>query len=237
MITTVIMQPTYLPWVGYFDLMEQCDVFVFLDSVQFARRSWQQRNRIKTSDGELMLTVPVASKGLRDQLIGETRIDQTAAFEKKHVASLRAAYAKAPYYKNISSGYQAVVDKKHEKIADLNIELIEWLAGALGMQRKLIRSSSLVVSGKRSELLLEICRAVGADHYLSPPGSKEYLEEDALLGGNSDIKLLYHEYVPVEYSQLHGAFMPFMSAIDLVMNLSAEEALKTVKRGRRVEAR
>ena len=237
MTTAVIMQPTYLPWVGYFDLMERCDVFVFLDSVQFAKRSWQQRNRIKTQEGELMLTVPVVSKGLRDQLICDTRIDLTAEFEKKHTASLRAAYAKASHYKNISTGYQAIADKKHEKLADLNIELIKWLAGALEIKRKMVRSSDLGVSGKRSELLLDICKAVGAKSYLSPAGSREYLEEDAVLAGDNGTELLYHENVPVEYPQLHGAFMPFLSTIDLVMNRSAEEALDDIKRGRKVEAR
>ena len=232
MVTAVIMQPTHLPWVGYFDLMEQCDVFVFLDSVQFARRSWQQRNRIKTSQGELLLTVPVVSKGLREQRICDTHIDRAVEFEKKHAASIRAAYAKAPYYEKISAGYKLITEKKHQMLADLNIELIEWLANILGIERKTVRSSSLAVSGKRSELLLEICRSVGADRYLSPLGSKEYLEDDALMTQDRAIELLFHEYAPVEYPQLHGDFIPSLSAIDLVMNQTSGEALETIKEGR-----
>ena len=233
MTTAVIMQPTYLPWVGYFDLMDRCDVFVYLDSVQFAKRSWQQRNRIKAREGELMLTVPVLSKGLREQKICDTLIDQAQDFGRKHAASLRAAYSRAPHYKTVSEGFQAIAGKKHEKLSDLNIDLIEWLAGSLGIRRKTVRSSSLPVSGKRSELLLDICKAVGAGKYLSPAGSREYLEEDAVLAGDNGIELLYHEYAPAEYPQLHGAFAPFMSAVDLVMNQSQAEALEAVRKGRK----
>jgi hypothetical protein len=228
--TAVIMQPTYLPWSGYFDLVDQADVFVLLDSVQFDRRSWQQRNRIKTAQGELMLTVPVRSKGRFDQRIADVEIDAERRFADTHVRSVRLAYARAPHAARFLDAWEAVVRRGHARLADLNAELIAWLRDALGLQTPLVRSSSLDVSGKRVELLVDVCRAVGADHYLSPAGSRGYIEENDLFAVHG-IALRYQAYRAPRYRQLHGEFIPSLSVLDLLLN-EGDGSLAVIRSGR-----
>lgn len=228
--TAVIMQPTYLPWVGYFDLMDQADVFVLLDSVQFDRRSWQQRNRVKGPQGEQWLTVPVLSKGRVEQRIAEVQIDTSSGFARKHLESLRHAYGKAPSYAAYADGLARILESGHAHLAELTGALIERLRDALGIATPIVRSSSLGVGGKRVELLIEVCRAVGADTYLSPAGSRAYLETDDSFA-QQGIALHYHAYVPVPYRQLYGAFLPFLSVVDLLFN-EGDRSLAIVRAGR-----
>jgi len=224
------MQPTYLPWLGYFDLIDQVDCFVFLDSIQFSKRSWQQRNRIKGHSGAQWLSVPVLSKGKRDQLIQEVEIDLTASFHQKHLETIRHLYSNAPfterYYDDLSIQFQ----KDHALLADLNIDLISWLCHVLGIETKFLRSSSLNVKGSKTELLVDICKAVKADRYISPPGSKEYIEENNIFADNG-ISLGYQNFCHPEYAQLHGEFVPYLSAMDLLLN-EGPFSLEIIRAGR-----
>ena len=228
--TVVIMQPTYLPWSGYFDLMDQADVFVLLDTVQFDKRSWQQRNRVKTADGELMLTVPVRSKGRFDQRIADVEIDRDRRFAETHARSVRMAYARAPYAGALLGSWEAVLHGGHTRLADLNADLITWLRDALGLATPIVRSSSLDVSGKRVGLLVDICRVLGADAYLSPAGSRGYIEDNDLFALNG-IRLRYQAYDPPRYRQLHGAFIPSLSVLDLMLN-EGPDSLAVIRSGR-----
>lgn len=227
--TAAIMQPTYLPWAGYFDLIAQSDVFVFLDSVQFDKRSWQQRNRIKTPDGELLLTVPVLSKGRLDQKICEVQIEQTAGFEEKHIRTIEHYYRKAPLFNKYMEEFTAILRKKHHYLADLNIELIKWLCAAIGIQTELVSSSSLDVRGSKVELLVATCQAVGANRYLSPAGSKAYIEENNIFS-EQNIELKYQVFQHPVYSQLYGNFIPYLSVIDLLFNEGAR-SLEIIRAG------
>ncbi len=229
--TAVIMQPTYLPWLGYFDLMDQGDVFVFLDSVQFAKRSWQQRNRIKTVAGELMLTVPVLTKGKREQRINEAKIDQSQQFQEKHIRTISSNYSKAANYKSNYEEFASLIRQNNDSLAELNIKLICWLKEKLNIRTEILRSSDLNVEGEKAHLLVNICNAVGADAYLSAAGSKVYIDEDNPFPENG-IKLLYHEYEHPLYQQLFGEFLPFMSTIDLLLN-EGERGLPIIKSGRK----
>lgn len=228
--TAVIMQPTYLPWMGYFDLMDQSDVFVLLDSVQFDKRSWQQRNRIKTPSGELLLTEPVFSKGKCDQKICEVQIDQTSNFAEKHIRAIQHNYSKAPCFGKYIDELTAILRKRHQYLAELNIELINWLRGVIGVETELVRNSSLGVQGKKVDLLVAICKAVGAEHYLSPLGSKAYIEENNIFAQNN-IELEYQNFEHPVYKQLHGDFIAYLSVIDLLFN-EGECSLEIIKSGR-----
>lgn len=228
--TVVIMQPTYCPWLGYFDLMDQCDVFVLLDSVQFDRRSWQQRNRLKSPQGPCWLTVPVFSKGKRDQAICAVAIDRSRAFPEAHVRTIQHLYAKAPYYATYREGLEAIMRKGHQLLADLNVDLVQWLRRTLGIRSELIRSSSLEVRGQKADLLLEICRALGAGRYLSPSGAQAYLTEHNPFVADG-IELLYHGYVHPTYRQLHGPFIPHLSILDLLLN-EGPQSLSIIRSGR-----
>lgn len=212
-----IMQPTYLPWIGYFDLIDQSDQFVFLDSVQFEKRSWQQRNRIKGPEGIHWLTVPVQTKGKHDQLIQDVQLSKTEDFPDKHIKMIQFYYAKAPFFKPYFEELRSILSKDHDKLSDLNIELIEWACSKLAIQKPFRRSSSLGCSGRNVELLVNICKLLGATRYLSAQGSKVYIDEHNLFGPRG-IELIYHDYQPHAYSQLFGPFVSHLSILDLLFN-------------------
>lgn len=215
--TIAIMQPTFLPWMGYFALMDRVDEFVFLDSVQFAHRSWQQRNRIKTPQGAKWLTVPVRTRGRRSQLISDVLIEAPEEFGRSAVASIRAAYARAPHFPAMHEVLEPLAHVP-PSLADLTIALVMALRDALGIATECVRSSALGVEGRREDLLVTICRAREAGRYVSPVGSKVYLDGSTAFQA-AGIDLVYHEYRHPEYPQLWGAFEPYLSVIDLLFNV------------------
>ena len=230
MTTVAIMQPTYLPWIGYFDLIDQSDIFVFLDSIQFDKRSWQQRNRIKNTNGELLLTVPVLSKRKRDQKIKEVQIDTNQKYLPNHLRTISNNYSKTTYFREYQTEFSELYEHDYKFLADLNITLIKWFAMKLGIQVEFIRSSSLETSGRKVSLLANICEKLSADHYLSPQGSKTYIEENNLFLKNG-IRLSYQEFRHPRYKQLWGDFIPYLSIIDLLFN-EGEKSLDIIRDGR-----
>lgn len=226
------MQPTYLPWLGYFALIDRADKFVFLDTVQFARRSWQQRNRIKTADGPKWLTVPVLSKGKRDQYISETCIDDSRNFPAAHIRALELNYSKAPFYSEYAPKLFSVMDNEHEKICDLTIALISHICDEIGINTPLSRSSELDAGGTKTDLLADICGKIGADHYISAPGSKTYIEESSAFD-DAGIMVSYNDYSHPTYDQRFGDFEASMSIVDLLLNVGPE-SLSVVRQGCRV---
>jgi hypothetical protein len=226
-----VMQPTFLPWIGYFDLIDQSDRFVFLDSVQFSKQSWQQRNRLKGLNGEQWLTVPVLTKGLSNQSISEVKINQNAKFKEKMIKTITQIYRKAPFFDSYIDELSDILLKSYVFLAALNIELIMWVCKQLGIDTKMIRSSSLKAKGKKVELLINICKELNADTYLSTPGSKVYIEENNLFTSN-DIDLVYHAFEHPEYHQINGKFVPYMSIIDLLFN-EGPASLSIIRKGQR----
>ena len=227
--TVSIMQPTYLPWLGYFDLTNRSDIFVFLDTVQLDKRSWQQRNRIKTPNSEIMLTVPVFTKGRFNQEIRDVEIDVSQRFQKKHFNSIQLNYKNSKYYKLYIGELEEIFFSKISRLANLNIKLIKWLSSKIGIKTKFISSSELDVSGSKTELLINICKEINANHYLSPIGSKGYIEKNNLFT-NSGIQLSYQDYQHPTYNQLFGDFIPYLSVIDLLFN-EGEKSLEIIKSG------
>jgi hypothetical protein len=229
----VVMQPTYLPWMGYFDLIDQSDVFIFLDTVQFEKQSWQQRNRIKTPQGTHWLTVPVFHA--ETQPIIQARIVQIksiGSWRRKHWLSLLSNYQKAPFWSEFGPSFEQLYQRKHEKLAELNIDLINMLCEAIGIRAKFVRTSELPpLSGKKAEPLVALCKMFGADVYLSPAGSQAYLESDVLFWKNGT-SLLFQQYEHPKYPQLYGEFIPYLSVVDLMMN-AGPKALEIIRSGRR----
>ena len=229
------MQPTYLPWIGFFDLIDQSDIFVFLDSVQFTRRSWQQRNRIKTSQGELMLTVPVLTKGARDQVIKDARVDFQSGFANDHLKAMRFAYAKSPHFADVFSQLEKVYAQNFTVLGELNMALIRFFCGYLNLgEKKFLKSSDLKVDGTKVDRLVKIAQVVGGTLYLSAAGSKDYIDENNLFNG-SGVELSYHQYEHPKYRQLHGEFLPYMSIVDLLFN-EGPDSLAIVRQGRGIHA-
>jgi hypothetical protein len=229
MTSAAIMQPTYLPWIGYFALMDRVDLFVFLDTVQFERRSWQQRNRIKTADGVQLLTVPVLKRGRRDEPILSVEIVPGSDFVHKHIRAIEGAYGRARYFGEYTPALFALLRQEHKLLADLNIAIILWMARAFGISTPCRRGSTLSAEGKRDALLVAICHELGADHYISSPGAHAYLD-DSTAFCDAEITLSWHEYAHPEYPQLHDPFTPYMSAIDLLLN-AGPESLAILRQG------
>ena len=218
MATLVVMQPTYLPWLGYFDLMRRADTFVVYDSAQFSKQSWQQRNRVRDRRGEIMLTVPVLTKGLLGQAIREVAVNAGENFIKKHLDTIRFNYAKAPYFKELFPSVEEVYSKKHAKLMDLNLDLIDIGRRWFKIETPMIFSSSLDVKGQEVDALIDLCRKTKADHYLSPEGARGYIEANNLFE-KEGIRLSFQEFHHPVYKQLgYPDFISHLSFIDYAFN-------------------
>jgi len=224
----VVLQPSYLPWLGYFDQMRRADVFVFYDDVQYDRESWRNRNRIKTREGWQWLTVPVRLGGRFGSAIVDVEIDERRDWRRKHLMTLAQSYARAPYLKRYLEGIERILLARGARLVDLNIELTRYLSDELGLTTRCLRSSELGVAGARSERLVDICRALQATHYLTGDAARSYLDET--LFEEAGIRVEYHGYRHPSYSQLHGEFLPYMSVVDLLFNCG-EDSLEVLKGG------
>ncbi len=215
---------------GYFSLIDQVGTFVFLDSVQFAKRTWQQRNQIKSDRGPQWLTLPVLSKDKRDQTIQEVQLAHNENFVEKMIRSIAQNYSKAPYYKEYAEPTFEIMRTNNERLAELNINLITWMSGALGISGcRFLRSSEMEVSGKKADLLADICQKLGVKHYLSAIGSKEYIDQsDAFQTRGITVRYNYYEHP--RYTQLNGDFLPYMCALDLMFN-KGPESLEIIRTG------
>ena len=227
-----ICQPTYLPWLGYFDLMDQVDAFVLLDSVQFEKQSWQHRNRIKTATGLQWLTVPVY-RGCFGQPINQVEI-RDREFVRKHLRGIELSYRRAPYFDCYYPQLAEILsDQSNGFLADLNIRLLRWFCRRLSIETPMLRSSAMNTAGRRSQLLVNMCLESKAESYLSPLGSAVYLLNDLELFLNAGIKVQFHHYEHPEYSQLFPPFCPYVSALDLVFN-EGQRSPEVLRKGRRI---
>jgi hypothetical protein len=229
----VVSQPTFLPWLGWFDLADQADVMVILDDVAFSKQSWQQRNRIRTRNGLEYLSVPVKTAGRFGQKIIECELDDQP-FVEKMLKSLQANYAKAPFFSDMIDEFAATMRTAADtgRLVELNCALIAWLANELGVTTPMIRASGLIASGERGEYVAAICESAGANRYLSPAGAESYLVEDEEAFIRRSISIWIHEYEHPRYAQCFAPFMPYASALDLVFN-AGPDAGAVMRSGRR----
>jgi hypothetical protein len=227
-----IMQPTYLPWIGYFDLIDQTEVFVFLDSVQFERRSWQQRNRLKIQGVLQWLTVPVLRSDRSTEVINGMEIMRSELFPQKHIRTIERNYRRAMYFDKYFSSLKAILEVDENKLSNLNQRLIHWMAEMIGIQTNFKCSSDLQAQGSRSELLANICLRLGVSTYLSPLGSAGYILETPEIFDRQGIKVVFQHYEHPQYRQLSEPFVPFASALDLLFN-EGERSLEIIRSGRR----
>ena len=219
-----IMQPTYLPWSGYFGLIGLVDTFIFLDHVQFAKRSWQQRNLILSSSGQShLLTVPVFSKGLRNQQLSNVKIDLSAQAINSHIKALRHSYSKRPYFDTLGPSLIQTLETSSDCLCDLNISVIKHLCAYLDMHPTFIRSSSLVSSGQKSNLLVSLCKSVEASEYVTPPGSLSYITDDELFT-EAGIPLSVFSYIHPTYTQPSKTFVSHLSVVDMLFNVGPDAA-------------
>jgi len=228
-----IEQPTYLSWAGYYGMMDMSDIFVFYDDVQFFRQSWQQRNKIKSANGNWMwLTVPVFQK--YGQKINEVKINNVVNWRRKHWESIYQSYNKAPYFKQYRDDIERIYQSEWGYLSDWNIFIILIVSGLLGIKMpKLVKSSELKgLVGNKTDRLLQVLDRIGADEYITSYGTKVYIDPQKFKDRN--IKLRWYEYRPPVYHQVKGEFFPFMSALDLLFN-TGEEALRYIREGVHLE--
>jgi len=215
-------QPNFLPWLGFFDKMKRADLFVVVDHVQFERHNFQNRTRIKTAAGPIWLTVPVVQRS-RDERIVDKTVDNSKGgahrWSRKMAMTLRSVYASAPHSGLYLDALIALLERDWERLTDLNIALIEFCRGALGITTPMVRSSGLDIPGMKSEMVLNLCKKVGADVYLSGTGGcKDYLDTEMM--AREGVRVAWQEFSHPNYKQFpRGAgFVERLSAIDLLFN-------------------
>jgi hypothetical protein len=219
----VILQPSYIPWRGYFHLIQKADLFIFYDDVQYDKHGWRNRNLIKGPQGPQWLTIPVASKGAVSNHIpiSEMRIVWDRDWTRVHWGTLCACYAKAPFFRQYADFLEPFYLQRPEFLADYTIEMTIALARLLGIEHtKFVRSSSLAVDGTRTERLIKLLKLVGATHYVSGPSARDYMDEQ--LFDEAGISLEYMEYDYPEYPQRFSPFQGRVSIVDLLFMVGAD---------------
>lgn len=213
-----IHQPNFLPWLGFFHKAEQADLLVLLDDVQFIKRGFIQRNCIKTNQGTQLIGVPVKTKGRYFQTIAETEIDNETPWQAKLTRTLGVNYGKAPAYSALATEIGAILARPHERLVDLNVELLRTAFHHLSIETPTMLASELEgVEGQGTERLISICRSVGADEYISGTGGKNYQDESAFEAGG--IHLEYTRFEHPTYPQLNGEFAANLSIVDYLFNV------------------
>jgi len=215
MTNVMIRQPGYMPNLGFFKKIQSCDIFVFLDDAQFTKDGFDNRNRIKSSDGVAWITVPLA-RPVFGKKMNEVLISYETDWQSIHCNQIYQNYKSAPFFFSYWPDIEKILTCKHKKLIDLNFQLIKYFNHTLGITTKTIKSSELVVTQTKTERLIEICSKLNATCYISGITGKDYLDEKLFL--NSGIKLTYEHFIHPTYGQLHGNFIDNLSIIDLLMN-------------------
>jgi len=219
----VILQPSYIPWRGYFDQIYKADLFIFYDDVQYDKHGWRNRNRIKTRQGGQWLTIPVHSKGVvvEDIPINQIEIAWEQPWNDRHWRAIQQNYSKAPYFKMYAGWLEEVYQRRPSLLADFTIPLTIEIAQKLGIsQTRFLRSSELNASGSKTDRLISILTQVGITHYISGPSARSYIENDKFQ--DAGITLEYMVYNYPEYPQLYPPFDPFVSILDLLFMTGPE---------------
>jgi len=214
----VVLQPGYLPWIGFFKQMMESDIFVYYDDVQFDKHGWRNRNRVKTASGVQWISVPVRHKNLGKPLINEVLIDNSKIWRKKHIELIRQSYSKSPYINKYLPDLEGLLmSQDWEFLVDLNLSIVDLICEWLSIEVNIKRSSEIEVYGGKNTRIINICNRYNADVYLSGDAAKEYL--DVGLFESNNIKVEWNNYKPIRYKQLYGEFVPNLSIIDLLFNM------------------
>ena len=226
--TLAVLQPSYLPWLGYFDQITRSDVFVIYDDVQFDKHGWRNRNRVKSPDGQPhWLTVPVKSKG--KPLVRDALIDNTLPWQRKQLGTVRQFYSKAPFFHEIYPELEKHLAKPRTHLIDLNLDLIRWFCDDLRISHDIKLASELGISGEQSERLLNLSLHFKADHYLSGNAAQDYLDTEMFT--KAGVKVVWQDYQHPIYPQINGPFEAYLSVLDLLLNVGANGAEHFVKKG------
>lgn len=215
-------QPQYLPWLGLFHKAAQSDAFVVMDDVQYKKREFQNRNKIRGKESWMWLTVPVKVRGLYHQSIREVAIDNGRNWRDQHRKSLEHCYGRAPYFSLYEKEMLSFYENPWERLCDLNLAMLQFFLNMLGIKPKIVLESTLGIATQKTRRLVDLCLRFQADTYLSGAGGREYLEEG--LFKEADIRLTYQDFKHPEYPQAFPGFEPFMGIVDLLFNCGPESS-------------
>lgn len=219
----VILQPSYIPWRGYFDQVRRADLFIFYDDVQYDKHGWRNRNQIKTAQGKQWLTIPVHSSGATGGLlIKNVKMDWSKPWAANHWKGITLAYKKAPFFDQTSRLLLPFYERRDALLADFTIDLTVAIARQIGIAHtRFMRSSEIPgVTGEKTARLVQILQAVGATHYISGPSAQDYIEDS--LFAEAGISLEYMAYNYPEYPQLYPPYDPYVSILDLLFMVGPE---------------
>jgi hypothetical protein len=219
MITLGSVQSCYIPWRGYFDIIRRSDIFVFHDDIQYTKQDWRNRNRIRTPTGPIWLTVPVR-KETTGGTIDEVVIDSAQDWGLQHWRKITANYERAAHFNDCAPALKDVLLSGETRLSVLNIRAIRLICDMIQIRTRMIESRSLGLTGRRTDRLIAMCRAVGATRYLSGPSAQSYLEPEKF--AENGIELAYIDYRYPEYPQQLDGFLDHMSIVDLLLNCGSD---------------
>lgn len=210
-------QPAYLPWLGLIDKIAQADTFVSFNTVQYLPKEFQNRNRILNQHGPIWLTVPVLKKGHRDKPLNRIEINNTLPWRRQHWNAIRHNYHRAPYFDLYAEPLKAIYDLEWPTLSILNEWVLRWLLAELGVKTRMLYASSYSFRGTKSELVLDMCRQLGADTYIFGALGRDYADVAAF--EQAGVEVRFQEYVHPVYRQWRGGeFVSHLSVLDLLLN-------------------
>jgi hypothetical protein len=218
--TVGILQPGYLPWLGFFEQLYRSDVFVIYDDVQYEKGGWRNRNRIKAPNGVLWLTVPVLLKGKGLSLIKDVTINSSENWQKKHIKTITQNYQKAKYFEAYANPLFDILNRSYTYLIDLDLALIDWLREQLGITTPMLLASEIGISGTSERRLIDIIKFLEGDHFYEGSAGRNYL--DLQLFEDAGISVTFQDYQHPRYQQLHGDFVSHLSIIDLLFNCGSQ---------------
>lgn len=220
------LQTAYLPWLGFFDQIYQCDLFIIYDDLQYTRKDWRNRNRIKTPRGAMWLTVPVKAHDAHKRRICQVEISGQGRWSMRHWLALKMNYSRAPYFALYADFFHDLYRHPWTRLVPLNREIIDWCLDRLRISTTVLYSSEegleqdyLSLCGDRpdpAERVIYLCRRFEAQQFLEGPSGKAYLREKVL--ADAGVTLEYHHYPHPRYRQRFGDFIPYLSVVDLLFN-------------------
>ena len=219
-----IHQPAYIPWLGYFDKIKRSDVFIIMDSVQYEKGSFINRNLIKAPNGPAWLSIPVITKGHLNKNISQMRIDNSKNWQSKHLKSLIANYKKAVNFAMIMDLISPFYKLKYESLLEYTMDYLRLLLKIFEIDTKLVLLSEVKVSSSKSNLVLDVCKKLKADVYLSGALGSDYLNLNDFQDNNIEVK--FQNFTSNEYEQLWGGYIPNLSCLDYLFNRQKNDSGK-----------
>ena len=213
-------QPVYLPWLGLFHTIAISDLFISFDQVQYLKKDWNNRNKIKSQQGPIWLTVPVLTKGHYKKRICDIEINNSLPWARKHWRTIKTAYAKAPHFSKYADFFEDLYRQKWDTLNGLNLYMLKWFLQTLGIKVPVRSAGEFHFKGTKSTLVLDMCSQVDADHYLFGALGKNYADLPSF--EQAGISVHFQNYIHPVYPQLHGEFISHLSIIDLLFNCGDE---------------